>query len=181
MLIHDTTEKFFVDTLGYDKKIWKGIRTRIFTKLGMSPITSLTKTNQYKILSSIASSTSIKKLFAIELLAKYFPNFVEDKEEDDLSELVLRFATQYNVDPFELATQYKIIKRDMLEKGINPNWKLKIYKFPHTIKLTKIVLEMFIHEGIELVGNVPQEKEPIIVSPIKIKRKYTKKVKPLEA
>lgn len=179
MNVYDNTELFFIKTLEYGIKTWKAQRTRIFNSLNIGNTSSLTRSVQYKILNHIAESSSTKKRLAKELLENFFKDFVEAPVDIKCSELVKKYAKKYNVDEFELQERYRIIKRDMIEKNMHPDFKISVYKFKHTIKLTEIVKEIFVDEGTPLSGEFPKEKakEIVEIPLVKPKRKYTKRVK----
>ncbi len=174
-MIYANTELFFSNTLDYGIKSWKSARTRTFNALNIGNTSELSREVQFRILTYIANSSSTKKKIAQELLSKFFVDFKEDKTINVITKIVEKYANKYNVDSFELQERYRIIKRDMLEKNIHPDFKLQVYKFGHTIKLTKIVLEIFKEEKIDIVGEFPKEKKKEIV--IETPKKKTRKKK----
>lgn len=179
MTIYDNSELFFVKTLDYGLKAWKAQRTRIFNALNIGTSTNLSRSIQYKVLVHISNSSSTKKKLAKDLLEQYFKDFTEDVVDICSNELIQKYAEKYKVDAFELQERYRIIKRDMIEKNMHPDFKISVYKFKHTIKLTEIVKEIFVDEGTPLSGEFPKEKakEIVEIPLVKPKRKYTKRVK----
>lgn len=178
-MIYDKTELFFVKTLDYGIKTWKAQKTRIFNALNVGDTFTLDRSLQYRILLHIANSTSSKKNIAKELLEKFFKDFKEDVAVNKVNEIIKKYAKKYNVDEFELSERYRIIKRDMIEKDMHPNYKISIYKFKHTILLTNIVIEIFKEEGTEIVGGFPvivkKERTDVPIVEIKKKRGRPKK------